>query len=79
MNTITTELTSDQITDKRGYAKRWKFSVRHVDNLLKRGLPHLKIGERRVRILTGDADKWMIETYHASRNPTPTDVPSSET
>jgi hypothetical protein len=39
------------ITDKRGYGERWGFSVRHIDNLLAQGLPHLKIGSRRVRIL----------------------------
>jgi hypothetical protein len=51
------------ITDKRGYAQRWQFSPRHVDNLIARGLPHLKIGKRRVRILIDEADSWMRETY----------------
>jgi hypothetical protein len=55
------------ITDKRGYAQRWKFSSRHVDNLLARGLPHLKIGKRRVRILIEEADAWMRQTYGTQR------------
>lgn len=33
-----------QITDKKGYARRWPFSARHIDNLLAQGLPHLRIG-----------------------------------
>jgi hypothetical protein len=55
------------ITDKRGYAQRWQFSPRHVDNLLARGLPHLKIGKRRVRILIDEADSWMRQTYGTQR------------
>ncbi len=55
------------ITDKRGYAQRWQFSPRHVDNLIARGLPHLKIGKRRVRILIDEADSWMRQTYGTQR------------
>jgi hypothetical protein len=55
------------ITDKRGYAKRWQFSPRHVDNLIARGLPHLKIGKRRVRILIDEADSWMRQSYGTQR------------
>lgn len=51
------------ITDKRGFGKRWGFSIRHVDNLLAQGLPHLKIGKRRVRIILADADAWMKERF----------------
>ena len=52
-----------EITDKRGFALRWMFSVRHIDNLLKQRLPHLKVGERRVRILIPEADAWMHERF----------------
>jgi hypothetical protein len=58
-----TTAAATNITDKRGYAQRWQFSPRHVDNLMARGLPHLKIGQRRVRILIDEADHWMRETY----------------
>jgi len=58
------------ITDKRGYARRWQFSPRHVDNLLKQGLPHLKIGARRVRIIIAEADAWMRERYGTQRRGT---------
>jgi hypothetical protein len=55
------------ITDKKGYGQRWHFSVRHVDNLLAEGMPHLKIGARRVRIITAEADAWMWQRYGTQR------------
>ena len=55
------------ITDKRGFAARWSFSVRHVDNLLAQGLPHLAIGKRRVRIVVAEADSWMRNRFHTRR------------
>jgi hypothetical protein len=55
------------ITDKRGYAARWHFSVRTVDNMLSRGLPHVKIGRRRVRIIVEDADAWMVQRFGTQR------------
>lgn len=58
---------SDGITDKRGYARRWQFSPRHVDNLLAQGCPHLKIGKRRVRIIIAEADTWMKERFGTRR------------
>lgn len=54
-------------TDKRGYAKRWQASTRWVDGLLAQGLPHLKIGKRRVRICVPDADAFMHEKFHTQR------------
>ena len=55
------------ITDKRGFALRWLFSIRHVDNLLRLGLPHCKIGKRRVRIVVEEADAWMRERFGTQR------------
>jgi len=55
------------IIDKRGYAQRWRGSPRWVDTLLARGLPHLKIGNRRVRILIPEADAWMREQFGTQR------------
>jgi hypothetical protein len=55
------------ITDKRGFAVRWKFSPRHVDNFLLQGMPHFKIGERRVRINVAEADAWMHEKFATRR------------
>lgn len=59
--------TAQEITDKRGYAARWQGSVRWLDGLLARGLPHLKIGKRRVRIVISEADKWMREQFFTQR------------
>jgi hypothetical protein len=56
-----------EITDKRGYGQHWQFSTRHVDNLIAQGLPHLKIGERRVRIIIEEADAWMRARYGTQR------------
>lgn len=60
-------LEAQVVTDKRGFAARWKFSVRHVDNLLAQGMPHLKVGERRVRIVVSDGDAWMKERFGTRR------------
>ena len=56
-----------EITDKKGYGKRWGFSLRQIDNLLRRGMPHLKVGERRVRIIIPEADAWMREQFATRR------------
>ena len=56
-----------EITDKKGYGQRWTFSTRHVSNLLAQGLPHLKIGKRRVRIDIAEADAWMREKFRVQR------------
>jgi hypothetical protein len=58
---------AEPITDKRGFAARWGFSIRHVDNLLAQGMPHLKIGKRRVRIILLEADAWMKERFGCRR------------
>jgi hypothetical protein len=54
-------------TDKRGYAARWQGSTRWIDSLLARGLPHLRIGQRRVRICIAEADAWMQEQFRTQR------------
>jgi hypothetical protein len=55
------------ITDKKGFGEHWKFSARHIDNLIALGLPHLKIGKRRVRIVVEEADQWMREKFSTQR------------
>lgn len=55
------------VFDKRGYAGRWRLSPRKIDALLAAGLPHLKIGTRRVRILGPEADAWMHQQFHTQR------------
>jgi predicted DNA-binding transcriptional regulator AlpA len=66
--TVQTSLASPSpYTDKAGFAKRWGFSRRTVDNLIASGLPHLKIGQRRVRINIPEADAWMQQQYRQQR------------
>ena len=54
-------------TDKKGFAKRWSLSTRTVDSFLSRGMCHLKIGKRRVRICIPEADAFMHEKFHTQR------------
>jgi hypothetical protein len=61
------EKLATEITDKKGYARRWQGSPRWIDGLLAQGLPHLKIGARRVRICIPEADAWMREQFHTQR------------
>jgi hypothetical protein len=67
VETATGQKVADDIVDKRGYAQRWRFSPRHIDNLIAQGLPHLKIGSRRVRIHVPEADAWMHEKFGTQR------------
>jgi hypothetical protein len=59
--------TAQVVTDKRGFADRWAFSPRTIDNLIRLGLPHCKVGQRRVRIIISEADQWMISQYGVQR------------
>jgi hypothetical protein len=52
-----------EITDKRGFGQRWLFAPRTIDNFLRQGMPHCKIGKRRVRIVVADGDAWMRERF----------------
>ncbi len=56
-----------EITDKRGYAARYSVATRTIDNFLGQGMPHLKIGNRRVRIVIAEADAWMRENFATRR------------
>ena len=64
---IATEASQTTICDKRGYGQRWNFSIRKIDDLLAQGLPHLRVGSRRVRIIIAEADRWMIEKFGTQR------------
>ena len=68
-NTTTSPSTlqASPVADKRAFAKRWLISPRTVDNFLAIGMPHLKIGTRRVRIEIEQADEWMRERYRVRR------------
>jgi hypothetical protein len=56
-----------EIVDKDGFAARWGHKRRSVDNWLAQGLPHYRVGERRVRIFIPEADAWMREKFHVRR------------
>ena len=56
-----------EILDKKSYAERWSFSVRTIDNFLRAGMPHLRVGERRVRIIVAEADAWMRQRFGTQR------------
>lgn len=58
---------SADILDKRSYGQRWGFSIRKVDSLIADGLPHLKVGARRVRIFANEADSWMRQQFGVQR------------
>ena len=49
---------SSPYIDKKGLARRMGISRRTVDNWLQRGLPHLKLGSRRVRFDLREVDDW---------------------
>jgi excisionase family DNA binding protein len=47
--------------DKRQLAARLGVSVRTIDNLLLRGLPHLKLTRKLTRFPRGAVDAWLAE------------------
>jgi len=67
INGSTTVGLNGYATDKRGYAARWKFSARHISNLLSQGLPHCRVGKRITRIVVAEADRWMVEQFGVRR------------
>ena len=64
IKTVAATGTADNITDKRGYAARWGISIRKCDQLLAKGLPHLKLSPRQLRININEADAWMHKQFH---------------
>ena len=45
--------------DKKALANRLGLSRRTIDNWMQRGLPHLKLGARRVRFDLRDVEPWL--------------------
>jgi predicted DNA-binding transcriptional regulator AlpA len=56
-----------RLIDKRAVGRLLGFSARHIDNLLAQGLPHFKIGARRVRFNADEVLAWCKEQFHTSR------------
>lgn len=47
--------------NKKQFAERLGVSLRTVDNLLAKGLPHVKLTRKLIRIPRAAADEWMAE------------------
>jgi len=58
---------AEDFMDVKGYAKRLHFTPRYIAGFLAQGMPHLKIGNRRVRIRVTDADSWLLKTFGVQR------------
>jgi predicted DNA-binding transcriptional regulator AlpA len=53
--------------DKRAVAAMTSMSVRWVNLQLQRGMPHLKLGARRVRFDMAEVAQWLKERYATQR------------
>jgi phage terminase Nu1 subunit (DNA packaging protein) len=58
---------SPALLDKRGLGAMIQLSPRSVSNLMEKGCPHMRIGERRVRFEPEAVLKWLRETYSCKR------------
>lgn len=52
---------------KRDVAQMVQMSVRSVDNFLRDGCPHLKLGKRRVRFDLGEVRMWLADNFRTQR------------
>jgi predicted DNA-binding transcriptional regulator AlpA len=55
------------LLDKRDLARLLKLSPRSISNWMDKGLPHLRLGERRVRFVAPDVMKWFQENCGCQR------------
>ncbi len=55
------QTTHPEYENKRQLAVRLGVSVRTIDNLLVRGLPHLKLTRKLVRFPRAAVDEWLAE------------------
>jgi predicted DNA-binding transcriptional regulator AlpA len=58
---------SAALLDKRGVARLLQLSPRSVSNLMEKGMPHLRIGERRCRFVEADVLIWLRERFSCQR------------
>ena len=58
---------SAALLDKRDLARLLKLSPRSISNWMDKGLPHLRLGERRVRFVTPDVMQWFQENCACQR------------
>src|SRR5262245_23084392 len=57
-----------QFADKRAVSAMLGLSVRTVDNLIAKGMPHLKLGERRCRFDLQEVRAWLKQQYGTRRH-----------
>lgn len=55
------QATEPEYETKQQFAARISVSTRTVDNLLARGLPHVKLTAKLLRIPRAAADEWLAE------------------
>jgi excisionase family DNA binding protein len=55
-----------QYGDKNDVAAMLQLSKRTVDTLLSKGMPHLRIGARRVRFDMDEVQKWLKEKFYST-------------
>ena len=56
-----------QLLDKRALGTLLQLSTRSISNQMERGMPHLKIGQRRVRFEPEQVLTWLRSTYSCQR------------
>jgi predicted DNA-binding transcriptional regulator AlpA len=62
-------VTANCFADKRAVAAMAGLrSTRWVEIQMTRGMPHLKLGPRRIRFDLEEVRAWLMEKYHQQRN-----------
>ncbi len=61
------QLIAPRLGTKKDVAKMVNLSVRSVDNLIRAGMPHLKLGSRRCRFDMASVAQWLQEQYGVQR------------
>jgi excisionase family DNA binding protein len=55
------QMAAPEYENKRQLAARLGVSVRTIDNLMVRGLPHIKLTRKLTRFPRGPVDEWLAE------------------
>jgi predicted DNA-binding transcriptional regulator AlpA len=63
----TENATLEAYGDKGDVAAMLNLSRRSVDNLLRQGCPHLRLGTRRVRFDMPEVRQWLAENFRTQR------------
>jgi hypothetical protein len=63
-----------RLTDKKGFAARWGRGKRTVEDWLRAGMPHLRLGHRSLVIRVDEADQWVMNKFRVRRFPQKTNA-----